>query len=70
MEYFWYIVLVAMLAVYVVLDGYDFGAGIIHLFFAKTEELASYLQDHTIKDSLVLVKGSRGMKLESVIEFL
>ena len=40
------------------------------LFFAKTEELASYLQDHTIKDSLVLVKGSRGMKLESVIEFL
>lgn len=38
MEYFWYIVLVAMLAVYVVLDGYDFGAGIIHLFFAKTEK--------------------------------
>jgi UDP-N-acetylmuramoyl-tripeptide--D-alanyl-D-alanine ligase len=40
------------------------------LFFAKTEELASYLQEHKIKDSLVLVKGSRGMKLESVIEFL
>lgn len=38
MEYFWYIVLVLMLAVYVVLDGYDFGAGIIHLFFAKTEK--------------------------------
>lgn len=38
MEYFWYIVLVVMLAVYVVLDGYDFGAGIIHLFFAKTEK--------------------------------
>ncbi|AWM12940.1 cytochrome d ubiquinol oxidase subunit II [Flavobacterium sediminis] len=38
MEYFWYIILVAMLAVYVVLDGYDFGAGIIHLFFAKTEK--------------------------------
>ncbi|SHI50006.1 cytochrome d ubiquinol oxidase subunit II [Flavobacterium haoranii] len=38
MEYFWYIVLVAMLAVYVVLDGYDFGAGIIHLFFAKEEK--------------------------------
>ena len=38
MEYFWYIVLVAMLAVYVVLDGYDFGVGIIHLFFAKTEK--------------------------------
>ncbi len=24
--------------IYFVLDGYDFGAGIIHLFFAKTEE--------------------------------
>ncbi|MDK2771189.1 MAG: cytochrome d ubiquinol oxidase subunit II [Flavobacterium sp.] len=38
MEYFWYIILVAMLAIYVILDGYDFGAGIIHLFFAKTEK--------------------------------
>lgn len=37
MELFWYIVLVVMLAVYVILDGYDFGAGIIHLFFAKTD---------------------------------
>ncbi len=37
MELFWYIVLMTMLAVYVILDGYDFGAGIIHLFFAKTE---------------------------------
>lgn len=27
-----------ILAVYLVLDGYDFGAGIIHLFFAKTEK--------------------------------
>lgn len=38
MELFWYIVLVVMLATYVVLDGYDFGAGIVHLFFAKTEK--------------------------------
>ncbi len=38
MELFWYIVLVVMLTVYVILDGYDFGAGIIHLFFAKTEK--------------------------------
>ena len=37
MELFWYIVLMLMLAVYIVLDGYDFGAGIIHLFFAKKE---------------------------------
>ncbi|WP_040278894.1 cytochrome d ubiquinol oxidase subunit II [Psychroserpens damuponensis] len=38
MELFWYIVLMTMLAVYVILDGYDFGAGIIHLFFAKKEK--------------------------------
>lgn len=38
MELFWYVILMLMLAVYVVLDGYDFGAGIIHLFFAKTEK--------------------------------
>jgi len=38
MEFFWYIVLMGILAVYVILDGYDFGAGIIHLFFAKTEK--------------------------------
>ncbi|MFV5691963.1 cytochrome d ubiquinol oxidase subunit II [Flavobacterium sp. LT1R49] len=38
MEFFWYVVLMGILAVYIVLDGYDFGAGIIHLFFAKTEK--------------------------------
>lgn len=38
MEYFWYVVIVLMLAAYVVLDGYDFGAGIVHLFFGKTEK--------------------------------
>lgn len=38
MELFWFIVLVVMLGVYVILDGYDFGAGIVHLFFAKTDE--------------------------------
>ncbi len=38
MELFWYLVLMFMLAMYVILDGYDFGAGIIHLFFAKSEK--------------------------------
>lgn len=38
MELFWYIILMSMLIIYVILDGYDFGAGIIHLFFAKDEE--------------------------------
>ena len=38
MEIFWFIVLMVMLGIYVILDGYDFGAGIVHLFFTKTEE--------------------------------
>lgn len=38
MELFWYIMLLFMLAVYLVMDGYDFGAGIVHLFFAKSDE--------------------------------
>lgn len=38
MELFWYFVLVTMLAIYVILDGYDFGAGIVYLFFAKNED--------------------------------
>ncbi|QTE21753.1 cytochrome d ubiquinol oxidase subunit II [Polaribacter cellanae] len=38
MEIFWYIIVVVMLAVYMILDGYDFGAGIVHLFIAKTEK--------------------------------
>jgi len=38
MEIFWFIILVIMLGMYVILDGYDFGAGIVHLLFAKTDE--------------------------------
>lgn len=38
MELFWYIILMSMLTIYIILDGYDFGAGIIHLFLAKTEK--------------------------------
>ncbi len=38
MEVFWAIILMLMLVTYIILDGYDFGAGIVHLFFAKTEE--------------------------------
>jgi len=38
MEITWYVILCFMLVMYIVLDGFDFGAGIIHLFFAKTDE--------------------------------
>lgn len=38
MELFWYIIIALVLAIFFVLDGYDFGTGIIHLFFAKKEK--------------------------------
>ncbi len=38
MELVWYVILGFMLVMYIILDGFDFGAGIIHLFFAKTPE--------------------------------
>src|SRR5947209_3824924 len=38
METLWYAILAGMLTVYVVLDGFDFGAGILHLFVARTDE--------------------------------
>ena len=38
MEIFWFIIIAIVLAMFFILDGYDFGAGIIHLFFAKKEE--------------------------------
>jgi len=37
METFWYGAVTVMLAVYVVLDGFDFGVGIVYPFVAKTE---------------------------------
>src|SRR5215213_9803227 len=37
MESVWYIIIAVMLAVYVVLDGFDLGAGILHLFVAKSD---------------------------------
>jgi cytochrome d ubiquinol oxidase subunit II len=37
MEAAWFAIVSAMLAIYVVLDGFDFGAGILHRFVAKTD---------------------------------
>lgn len=37
METFWYAAVALMLAVYVVLDGFDFGMGIVYFLVAKTE---------------------------------
>jgi len=38
MEVFWYVLIAIVFAVFFILDGYDFGTGIIHLFFAKKEK--------------------------------
>jgi cytochrome d ubiquinol oxidase subunit II len=37
MEIFWFCVIAFMLAMYVILDGFDLGAGILHLFVAKND---------------------------------
>ncbi|MDP8990731.1 MAG: cytochrome d ubiquinol oxidase subunit II [Acidobacteriota bacterium] len=38
MHTFWFCAVAAMIAAYVILDGFDLGAGIIHLWVARTEE--------------------------------
>src|SRR6266581_2418277 len=37
METTWFCLVAVMIAIYVVLDGFDFGAGIVHLFVARSE---------------------------------
>ncbi len=38
MEVLWYSIIAVVLAIFFILDGYDFGVGIIHLFMAKDEK--------------------------------
>src|SRR5438477_10101279 len=38
MEALWFAIVSAMLGIYVVLDGFDFGVGIVHRFVARTDE--------------------------------
>jgi len=38
MELLWFIIIAVVLTMFFILDGYDFGVGIIHLFFAKSEK--------------------------------
>lgn len=40
------------------------------LFFKDADSCAKFLTDHPIKDALVLLKGSRGVRLEKVMERL
>ena len=45
-------------------NGYETG------FFLTSSDLASYLSEHPLKDSTVLIKGSRGTRMETVLENL
>src|SRR6266567_8890746 len=38
METVWFAIVSGMLAIYVVLDGFDFGVGVLHRFVARTDE--------------------------------
>lgn len=38
------------------------------LYFEKKDDLLAYLEQHTLKDHHILIKGSRGMALESILE--
>ena len=38
--------------------------------YDNTETLVKYLKQNKIKDTLILIKGSRAMKLEQLVEYL
>ena len=40
------------------------------VFFNNTEELINYLKINKMQNSFILLKGSRGIKLESILDFL
>lgn len=40
------------------------------LFFDETQQALAHLKEHPINDALILVKGSRGMRLEKLMELL
>jgi UDP-N-acetylmuramoyl-tripeptide--D-alanyl-D-alanine ligase len=51
-------------------DFYTFKDDVNGTFFETPAEAASYLQENPVQDHLVLLKGSRGMKLESLLQYL
>jgi UDP-N-acetylmuramoyl-tripeptide--D-alanyl-D-alanine ligase len=54
----------------VFLVGEGFGINVAHNFnyFKNTDTLKQYLHSNKIENSLILIKGSRGVKLENIIE--
>ena len=58
---FWFCLVGGMLAAYVVLDGYDIGTGILHLFVARTDAESARLitSDIDERDRPFIVSGER-----------
>ena len=40
------------------------------IFFASTEELKNYIKENLITDATILIKGSRSMKMETLMKYL
>ena len=38
MSTFWFVIVTAMISIYILLDGFDLGAGAVHLFIAKNDD--------------------------------
>jgi UDP-N-acetylmuramoyl-tripeptide--D-alanyl-D-alanine ligase len=51
-------------------DFYSFKDNFKGTFFESPAEAETYLQENPVQDHLVLLKGSRGMKLESLLQYL
>jgi UDP-N-acetylmuramoyl-tripeptide--D-alanyl-D-alanine ligase len=51
-------------------DFYTFKDNFKGIFFETPAEAAQYLQENSVQDHLVLLKGSRGMKLENLLKYL
>lgn len=56
----------------VVLIGHNFFANQTegHTFFKTTEEALDYFKTHSVKNATILIKGSRGMQLERLVQLL
>ena len=48
----------------------EFGNVINAKTFANSDDAANYLKEHPVQNSTILIKGSRGIKLEKVVEML
>lgn len=49
---------------------YQFASGSMHLFFENLNDLQEYLASNALKECNILIKGSRGMKLEQLVSYL